>query len=80
MCLTRPDEVVSWVGDEPASALAFSGWLKVERRFELHRLELTVREIVRSHANINIAIRLPEGANPVPSHSFWRRLLLVWDE
>lgn len=80
MALSRPEEVMQWTGDAPVNCLAFSGWLKVERKFELHQLVMDIREQVRTHLSISLAVRLPKGSQPSPANSYWRKLLLVWDE
>ncbi|RWA58505.1 DUF6212 domain-containing protein [Mesorhizobium sp.] len=79
MALGRPEEKLSWKGDAPTGALAFSGWTRVSRPFELHDLKVSIREIDRKWLTIYLAIRLPRGSKPMPSNAFWRKLLLVWD-
>lgn len=81
MALTRPTEPVEWwSGEMPKDCLAFSGWLRVERFFELHQLAMELPEMVRTHLSINLAVRLPPGSQPSPANAFWRKLILVWDE
>lgn len=80
MALSPTEEQLLWTGDAPKNSLAFSGWLRVERKFELHQLRMEIRELVRSHLSISLAIRLPRGSQPAPANAYWRKLLLVWDE
>jgi hypothetical protein len=80
MALVRPSDVDEWRDEGPKNSVAFSGWHKVERKFELHELKVELREAVRYSLSICTAIRLPQGANPIPSQSFWRKLVLVWDD
>jgi hypothetical protein len=80
MALGRPDVPVVWTGDAPKACLAFSGWLRVEEKFELRTLTVEMREITRTHLALNLAIRLPQGSHPIPSQSFWRRLIVAWDD
>jgi len=68
-----------WKHDAPVGALAFSGWTRVSRPFELHDLKVSIREIDRKWLTIYLAIRLPRGSKPTPSNAFWRKLLLLWD-
>lgn len=79
MALGRPEEKLVWNRDAPVGALAFSGWTRVSKPFELHDLKVSVREIDRKWLTIYLAIRLPRGSKPMPSNAFWRKLLLVWD-
>lgn len=80
MALTRPTEPVVWTGEMPVDCLAFSGWLRVERHFELHHLSMELPEMVRTHLSINLAVRLPSGSQPNPANAFWRKLVMVWEE
>jgi hypothetical protein len=80
MAMTRPTEPVNWAGERPEECLAFSGWHRVEEKFQLHQLSMEIREPLRTHLAINLAIRLPEGSNPSPANAFWRRLTLIWDD
>jgi hypothetical protein len=80
MALTRPGENVTWTGDTPEQCVAFSGWLRVENKFELHTLSVEVREVMRTHLSVNLAIRVPPGSHPIPSQTYWRKLVLAWDE
>jgi hypothetical protein len=80
MVLVRPSDVDEWSNEAPKNCAAFSGWHKVERKFELHELKVELREAVRYSLSICTAIRLPPGSNPIPSQSFWRKLVLVWDD
>ncbi|TGP57160.1 glycosyltransferase [bacterium M00.F.Ca.ET.230.01.1.1] len=79
MALGRPEEKLVWKHDAPVGALAFSGWTRVSRPFELHDLKLSMREVDRKWLTIYLAIRLPRGSKPMPSNAFWRKLLLAWD-
>ncbi|MDX8433812.1 DUF6212 domain-containing protein [Mesorhizobium abyssinicae] len=79
MALGKPEEKLSWKGDAPTGALAFSGWTRVSRPFELQDLKVSIREIDRKWLTIYLAIRLPRGSKSMPSNAFWRKLLLVWD-
>ncbi|AZO08957.1 MULTISPECIES: DUF6212 domain-containing protein [unclassified Mesorhizobium] len=79
MALGRPEEKLVWKHDAPVGALAFSGWTRVARPFELHDLKVSIREIDRKWLTIHLAIRLPPGSKPMPSNAFWRKLLLAWD-
>lgn len=79
MALGRPEDKLVWKNDAPVGALAFSGWARVSRPFELHDLKVSIREIDRKWLTIYLAIRLPRGSKPMPSNAFWRKLLLLWD-
>ncbi|ANT50855.1 DUF6212 domain-containing protein [Mesorhizobium amorphae] len=79
MALGRQEEKLVWKGDAPVGVLAFSGWTRVSKPFELHDLKVSIREIDRKWLTIYLAIRLPRGSKPMPSNAFWRKLLLVWD-
>ncbi|RUW18620.1 glycosyltransferase family 2 protein [Mesorhizobium sp. M1A.F.Ca.IN.020.06.1.1] len=79
MALGRPEEKLGWKNDTPVGALAFSGWTRISKPFELHDLKVSVREIDRKWLTIYLAIKLPRGSKPMPSNAFWRKLLLVWD-
>lgn len=80
IALTRPTETIHWTGELPSDYVAFSGWLRVEDKFKLHEVTATVREVLRTHLTINLAIRLPKGSLASPANAFWRKLILVWDE
>lgn len=79
MALGKQEEKLVWKHDAPVGALAFSGWTRVSRPFELHDLKVSVREIDRKWLTIYLAVRLPRGSKPMPSNAFWRKLLLIWD-
>lgn len=79
MALGRPEERLIWNRDTPVGAVAFSGWTRVTRPFELHDLKVSIPEIDRKWLTIYLAIRLPRGSKPMPSNAFWRKLLLTWD-
>lgn len=80
IALTRPLDDIEWVAEVPSECVAFSGWLRVEDKFQLHQLFVEVREVLRTHLHINLAIRLPPGSVPSPANAYWRKLVLVWDE
>jgi glycosyltransferase involved in cell wall biosynthesis len=80
MAMSRPGEEFQWTDEEPTNVLAFSGWIRVEEKFELRELSMQLRELTRSHLSLNLAIRLPEGSQPSPSQAYWRKLVLAWDE
>jgi glycosyltransferase involved in cell wall biosynthesis len=79
MALTRATEAVEWDGERPKQHQAFSGWLRVEEAFRLHELTMEVREPIRTHLAINLAIRLPAGSVPSPAEAYWRQLILAWE-
>jgi hypothetical protein len=80
MALTRPTEPVEWDGERPKQHQAFSGWLRVEEAFRLHELSMEIRETLRTHLAINLAIRLPAGSLPSPAEAYWRKLILAWED
>jgi glycosyltransferase involved in cell wall biosynthesis len=80
MALSKPGIGINWTKAKPDNALAFSGWLKIKRKFELHKLTVQMREICRLHLDLSLAIRLPSNSNPLPSQTFWRKFVLVWDD
>lgn len=80
MALSRPEVPIDWAGDEPEHHFGFSGWLKVNECFRLEELRVRVHEPLRTHLDVNLAIRLPPGSSPSPAEAYWRKLILVWDE
>ena len=79
MLIKKPYAVVDWAGDIPTNFVAFSGWHRVERKFEIHKIEVKVDELSLEYMSLNVAVRLPPGSNPIPAQSFWRKLVLIWD-
>jgi len=73
-------EKIDWRGEMPNDCVAFSGWKRVDETFRLKDVSVEVREILRTHLSINLAIRLPQGSLPSPANAFWRKLVLTWDE
>ncbi len=69
-----------WKGEKPRDCVAFSGWVRVEDKFKLHDVALTLRDVSPSALHILLAIRLPPGSSPSPASSFWRKFVLVWDD
>jgi glycosyltransferase involved in cell wall biosynthesis len=80
MALTRSDESVDWNRDVPAQAKAFSGWVRVHEKFVLQDISVSLSEKMKAHLHLNLAIRLPKGASPAPAHSYWRNLIISWNE
>lgn len=80
IALTRPVDNIEWIGEKPTECVAFSGWLRVENKFQLHQITVEVREVLRTHLSVNLAIRLPPGSSSSPANAYWRKLILVWDE
>lgn len=78
LALARPSELGSWTYDGPRSFVGFSGWRRVERKFEIHEVSLELRETLRYGLSICAAIRLPAGADPEPAQAFWRKIVLTW--
>ncbi len=76
--LARPSELGEWTFDGPTKSLAFSGWKRVERKFELHELALELDEARRYGLTICAAIRLPAGSAVEPARSFFRKIVLTW--
>ncbi|MFN4143946.1 DUF6212 domain-containing protein [Aestuariivirga sp.] len=77
--LSRPMDKVTWKGDVPHGLVAFSGWHVVKDKFKLHEIPVEMREVVKSALHVSLAIRLPKGSSPTPAHSFFRKLVLVWE-
>jgi hypothetical protein len=80
LALVPPGSPVEWAGEKPRTSLAFSGWVRVEQKFKVHDVTVTLRDLTASPLNIVLGIRLPPGSAAVPANSFWRKLVLVWDE
>jgi glycosyltransferase involved in cell wall biosynthesis len=80
MALTVPDQVVEWRASGPMEALGFSGWLKVDDKFKLHELSISLMEKVNSPLTISLAIRLPKGSEVLPANAFWRNLKYFWQQ
>ena len=78
LALARPSELGAWTYEGPSKFVGFSGWRRVERKFEIHEVSLELRESVRYSLSICAAIRLPPGSNPEPARSFWRKIALMW--
>jgi uncharacterized protein DUF6212 len=79
VALVRPDTTVDWQGRVPDKVLAFSGWVRVEDRFEHHELLAELPERARTALSMHIAIKLPKGSSPIPSNAFFRKFVIVWD-
>lgn len=80
MALTRSGVEPEWNGHNPTNALAFSGWQRVEETFRLKPLSVSLAERVRAPLSLTLAIKLPPGSSPSPANTFWRRLMIAWDE
>jgi glycosyltransferase involved in cell wall biosynthesis len=80
MALGRPDEALQWTQGDPSNALAFSGWVRVENKFELHKVTAQLAQVTRMHLSVSIAVRLPPGSIPLPAQSIWRKIVITWEE
>jgi glycosyltransferase involved in cell wall biosynthesis len=80
MALTRPESTVKWTAEKPEDCVGFSGWMRVEQKFEYRKLLLEMDNLVMHPLTINLAIRVPRGSSSNPSNAYWRKLLLSWDE
>lgn len=80
LLIRAPSSVIDWAQDPPKGGAAFSGWLRVERKFELHKLEARLAEVTLGGHSACLAVRLPPNSNPIPSQTFWRKLAIFWDE
>lgn len=80
LLIRAPSSVIDWSTDPPKGGIAFSGWLKVERKFELHKLEARLAEVTLGSHSVCLAVRLPPDSNPIPSQTFWRKLAMFWDD
>jgi GT2 family glycosyltransferase len=76
--LARPTHLGSWTPDGPSDGIAFSGWRRISRSFELHDVELTIPEPSRHHLAICAAVRLPPGTSPTDALTFWRKFAVKW--
>lgn len=76
--LARPSVLGEWNFNGPLSSEAFSGWKRVERKFELHEVALELAEARRYDLTICAAIRLPEGSVVEPAESYFRKIVLTW--
>jgi hypothetical protein len=80
MALTKPERNSDWRGDVAAQAVAFSGWQRVEKPFHFHEISVEVAERVNTSLSVEIAIRVPRGSKPTPANTFWRKLVLIWED
>lgn len=80
MALTRPGDPIDWRREAPKNYIEFSGWKKVEEKFQLHEVVLENRHIVRMPLVLSLAVRVPKGSKPTPANTFWRRLVVAWDD
>lgn len=80
MALTRSGVEPEWNEHSPTNALAFSGWHRVEDTFRLKPLSVSLTERVRAPLSLTLAIKLPPRSSPAPANTFWRRLMVAWDE
>jgi GT2 family glycosyltransferase len=80
MVLTKPGESPNWKRDVSSQVVAFSGWHRVEEKFKHHEISVQVGERMRIPLSLELAIRLPHGSHPMPANTFWRKLVLVWEE
>jgi hypothetical protein len=80
IALTVPDEDLEWRASGPRNAVGFSGWLKVEDKFTLHDINITLMEQMSSSLTISVAVRLPRGSQPSPANAFFRSLRYFWEE
>ncbi len=80
LLIRSPSSIIDWASDPPKGGAAFSGWLKVERKFELHKLEARLAEVTLGSHSVCLAIRLPPDSNPIPSQTFWRKIAIFWDD
>lgn len=78
LALARPSELGAWTYEGPLSSVGFSGWRRVERKFEIHEVSVELEESMRYGLSICAAIRLPPGSSPEPANSFWRKIALTW--
>ncbi len=78
LALSRSDDEVIWESAVPGNTIAFSGWKRVESKFTLNELEVEIGARMKIPLTINIAVRLPWGANANPSNAFFRKLIVAW--
>jgi len=80
LALVQGSSQIAWTSEKPSNCLAFSGWVRVEEAYKLHDISVTLPVLSGTALHILLAIRLPPGSSPLPANSFWRKLVLVWDE
>jgi hypothetical protein len=80
MALTLPDADLTWKTAGPRNSIAFSGWIRVDEKFNLHDIKIKLVEKMALPLTITLGIRLPRGSSPVPANAFWRKLSFYWEE
>jgi len=78
LALARPSYLGEWTADGPRSAVAFSGWRRVTRKFEWQEMEISLNEPQRYHLAICAAVRLPPGTSHERVRTFWRKFIVRW--
>jgi len=80
LALSRPDQKIDWSSDFRAQTVAFSGWKRVDKKFTLTDVEVEIGARMKTPLTINLLVRLPPDAKPSPSNSYFRQLILVWND
>ena len=80
VALTVPGADLHWRASGPKNAVAFSGWVRVEDRFKLHDIRISLMELMSEPLTISLAIRLPHGSSASPANAFWRKMKFFWEE
>ena len=80
MALTNPGQPADWRTETPRNCIEFSGWKRVEEKFQLHEIVLENRQLAKVPLDLNFAIRLPRRSEPSPANAFWRKLVFTWDQ
>jgi GT2 family glycosyltransferase len=80
MALSNPGESADWRTEIPRNCVEFSGWKRVEEKFQLHEIVLEKKQSAKVPFDLNFAIRLPRRSEPSPANTFWRKLVFMWDQ
>ena len=80
MALSQPGQPADWRTEMPGNCLEFSGWKRVDEKFQLHEIALENRQLTKAALDVNLAIRLPRRSEPSPANAYWRKLVFAWDQ
>ena len=80
MAVALSDRPTTWGDAKPQNCIAFSGWTKVERKFQLHDIKVELEDVYKYPLTLQLAIRLPSGSDTVPASSYWRKIIIAWED
>ncbi len=80
MAVALPDRPTIWRDNGPENCIAFSEWKKVERKSQLHDINLDLNDICKYPLTLQLAIRLSSKSKAAPASAHWRKLIIAWED